>query len=221
MFSKKEDFTNTIQYKLGIRFDDLTSKSYQNINELADFFIEKNKTSKWKTLNFLQTYYHHKSFLEEETNQTLNSNTNLNQILNKHQKTNYFEFLKQHKISPIELSRPNYINTLIIWFPIIGVLGVMLISTYLITKKDWSGWTYLSGLVGIIIWLLIIHLSKPLKTKFNPELFLDYIKSTYVIRYKELSKKELSPQLVKQFIQDELLQLYNKTFSFEENIPND
>ncbi len=221
MFSKKEDFTNTIQYKIGLRFDDLHAESYQSINDLADIFINKDTKAKWKSLNFLNLYYQAKEFLEKETNQTINSTTNLNELLNKEQKQAFISFLNHNQIKPIEFLRPDGINNMIAWFTIFGILVPMLLSTYLVTKLDITGWVYLSGLVGIVIWLIIINLTKPLKTKFNPPTFLDYIKSTYVIRYKTLNQNSLNPQLVKQFINNELQLIYNKSFNFEEKIPND
>ncbi len=221
MFSKKEDFTNTIQYKIGLRFDDLHAESYNSINDLADIFINKDAKAKWKSLNFLNLYYQAKAFLEKETNQTINSNTNLNDLLSKNQKQAFISFLNQNQIKPIEFLRPDGMNNLLAWFPVFGILAPMLVSTYLVTKLDITGWVYLSGLVGVGIWLILINLTKPLKTKFNPPTFLDYIKSTYVIRYKTLSQTDINPELVKQFINDELQLVYNKSFLFEENIPAD
>lgn len=219
MFSKKEDFTNTIQFEIGIRFDDLNAFSYKTINDLAELFINKDKKAKWKSLNFLNLYYQAKQFLEEKTNKTINSDTNLNDVLNKTSKQEFISLLNENQIKPIEFFRPNGLDNILGWFPLFGILGPMLISTYLVTKLDMTGWWYLSGLVGVGIWLLLIVLTKGLKKRFNPSTFLDYIKSTYVIRYKTLSKVKLNEDLVKQFIKDELYKTYHINFSDEQEIP--
>jgi hypothetical protein len=219
MFSKKEDFTNTIQYKIGIRFDDLYENSYNTVNELAQLFINKDKSAKWKSLNYLNLYYKAKHFIEENTNKTINTDTNLNNVLNKKTKKLFIDFLYENKIKPIELFRPNGINNILAWFPVFGILGPMLISTYLVTKLDMTGWWYLSGLVGVGIWLFLIVLTKSTRNKFNPDTLLDYIKSTYVIRYKTLSKVDLNEDLVRQFIKDELKTIYQANFSDVQKIP--
>ena len=219
MFSKKEDFTNTIQYKIGIRFDDLHADSYKNVNELAQLFINKDKSAKWKSLNFLTLYYKAKVFLEDITNKKINSETNLNEILDKTSKHQFIDFLIDNKTKPIELFRPQGLNNGLAWFPLFGILGPMLVSTYLVTKLDMTGWWYLSGLVGLGIWILLIVSTKGSRTKFNPDTFLDYIKSTYVIRYKILSSNDFNEDLVKQFIKDELKAVYQVDFTDNQDIP--
>lgn len=219
MFSKKEDFTNTIQYKIGIRFDDLNAGSYKSVNDLAQLFINKDKSVKWKSLNYLDLYYKAKDFLEKTTHKKINSETNLNDLLDKTSKQQFVEFLKSNQIKPIEFFRPNTLNNILTWFPIVGILGPMLIATYLVTKHELTGWWYLKGLAGLIIWLLLIFVTKSTRTRFNPATFLDYIKSTYVIRYKTLSNVPLNEGLVKQFIKDELYKTYQKDFNDEEEIP--
>jgi hypothetical protein len=219
MFSKKEDFTNTIQYKIGIRFDDLHENSYNTVDELAQLFINKDKSAKWKSLNFLNLYYQAKHFIEDKTNKTINTNTNLNDVLDRTTKQQFIDFLIENNIKPIEFFRPNGINNILAWFPVFGILGPMLISTYLVTKLDMSGWWYLSGLVGIGIWLFLIVSTRGTRKKFNPNSLLDYIKSTYVIRYKTLSQVDLNKDLVRQFIKDELKTIYKIDFSDNQKIP--
>jgi len=219
MFSKKEDFTNSIQYKIGIRFDDLHAESYKSVDDLAELFINKDKSAKWKSLKFLNFYYQSNDFLEKLTHKKITSDSNLNDVLDKNSKLKFIDFIKQNNIQPIEFSRPNGLNNIIGWFPIFGILGPMLVSTYLVTKLDMSGWWYLSGLVGVLIWLFIIQITKNLKNKFAPENFLDYIKSTYVIRYKTLSKTAVNNDFVKQFIKDELKSFFQTDFDDNQEIP--
>ncbi|MGV6862154.1 MAG: hypothetical protein ACWA41_10300 [Putridiphycobacter sp.] len=219
MFSKKEEFTNSIQFRIGIRHDDLTTNSYTTINDLCDFFIQKNNESNWKTLPFLNLFFETEQYLKEELNQDVNFDFNLNDKLDGNQKKAFLDFIESKNIKPIEQSRTNGLNNIIAWFPVFGILGPMLISTYLVTAKDITGWIYLSGLAGLMIWLALIKTTQLSRKRFNPEHLLDYIKSTYTIRYKTLSQNEVNPELVKQFISKELSAIYGKTFDYSEEIP--
>jgi hypothetical protein len=218
MFTKKEEFTNTIQFKVGLRFDDLSAASYQNINELTEIFMKKDLLNKWKTLPFFNFYYDAKQYLENLLNTPIDSEFNIEKRLNSEQKQNFITYITNKNIKPIVFFRPQGLVKLITFFPVIGILVPMLISTYLITAKDFSGWTYLSGLFGLIIWLLLISLTKGLKTHIYPEHFLDYLKSTYVIRYRTLSQEITDVEMVKKFIQEELAKIYGKEFGYDELI---
>ena len=219
MFSKKEEFTNIIQYKIGERIDDLKSTDYDSIDDLANLFERKNDAFNWKTLHFLNIYYVLKENIETLTSQSINSETDLNALLNKKQKKEVIELLKRKDIKPIELSRPSLINKVVFLFPIISILGAMLMSTYLITAKDYSGWIYLSGLLGIVLSLGLFKITSNLKTQFSPNTLLDFAKSTYVIRYKKLSQTPNTKEQLLNFLLEELELVYHKKYSSTESIP--
>lgn len=219
MFSKKEEFTNSIQFKIGERIEDLKPSDYGTIEELGDLFQQKNDEFNWKTLHFLSLYYPIKEKIEAITTKEIHSETDLNSLLNGKEKEELIEFLKSQKIDPIEMSRPKIVNQIVFLFPVLGILGSMLISTYLITAKDYSGWIYLSGLIGIILSLGLFKITEKLKVQFKPNTLLGYVKSTYVVRYKTISRKPHTRQQLIQFLLDELEMIYDKRFDATETIP--
>ena len=219
MFSKKEDFTNSIQSKIGLRIEDLSSKDYNSIQDLAQLFEAKNKDSNWKPLHFLNTLSLMKKSLESITEQSIDSQTNLNTTLNKSQKQEFLNALQSNNIKPIELSRPKTIHQFVFIFPALSIMGSMLLSTYLITAKDYSGWVYLSGLVSIILSLGLFKLTAGLKVYFKPDTLFEYAKSTYVVRHKQLIKNEITTSLITDFLLEELQHFYKKDFSKTDSIP--
>jgi len=219
MFSKKEDFTNNIQYKIGLRIDDLKPSDFKSIDDLSKMFQAKNNESTWKPLHFLNVYYFFKTIIENITKQNIYSNTNLNDCLNKSQQKEFIDLLEKNNIKPIEFSRPQTINKIVFLFPIITIMGSLLLSTYLITAKDFSGWIYLSGLIGLILSAVLFKITAHLKTKFNPETLLNYAKSTYVVRHKSLVKNKYTSQQLSDFMLNELCLEYKKEFSSSDSIP--
>jgi len=219
MFSKKENFTNNIQYKIGLRIDDLKPSDFNSVDDLCDMFQAKNNESIWKPLHFLNVFYLFINTIENITNQTIQANTNLNACLNKSQQKEFINALKKNDIKPIEFSRPKTIKQIVFLFPSIAIIGSLLISTYLITAKDYSGWVYLSGLIGLILSAVLFKITAHLKTKFSPETVLEYAKSTYVIRHKTLVKNEHTPKQLKDFVLSELCLTYKKEFSSSDSIP--
>ena len=220
MFSKKIDFTDDIQYKLGERIEDLKPEDYRTANNLVEFFEIINQKSKWKYLHFLNTYYLIKQKIEDITKHKVNSNSNLNNILNHTQKDELETLLLQNNIKPIERKRPDSIHNLIFLLLPVLVLAPMLISTYLITAKGYTGWIYLSGLVGLIISVIFIKLTKGLKKQMSPKSLLEYAKSTYVVRHKTLINKAHTKAQLTQFICDELEVVFNTKFEGDTIIPD-
>lgn len=219
MFSKKEDFTNIIQFKIGERIDDLQSKDYDCIDDLANLFQKKNDEFNWKPLHFLNTYYFIKAQVEKLTSKSISSETDLNDILDGKQKKELLVILKNNNILPIEMARPKFINQIVFLFPVAAIMGSMLISTYLITAKDYSGWVYLSGLIGILLSIGLFKITSKAKKQFKPSSLLEYVKSTYVIRHKTLSKASNTKEQLIMFLLDELELVYKKKFSSTESIP--
>jgi len=220
MFSKKIDFTDSIQYKLGERFDDLKESDYKTANDLVKLFDAKNKESKWKNLHFLNLYYFMKDGLESITGSKLHSYSNLNDILNADQKIEFEILIKSKGIEPISKSRPSGIRSILFLLPAILILAPLLLSTYFITAKDFSGWLYLSALFGAIITFGFIFITKGLKKQFSPNTLLDYAKSTFVVRYKTLSQHKHSTQQLENFILDELNIEFDKSFEINSIIPD-
>ena len=219
MYSKKDDFTNTIQFIIGVRQESLESKSYQTINDLAEIIQHRNDEQKWKPLHFLNTYYLIKNKVEDLISSPIKSSSNLNEILSKSQRFELMSYLKENNIKPTELTRPKTINQIVFMLPPALIMGALLISTYLITAKDFTGWIYLSGLVAIVISVGLMMLTTKLKTKFIEDNLVEYAKLTYTTRHKSLVDiKNTKAQLI-QFLTDEVENEFGKKLSPTDIIP--
>lgn len=218
MFSKKEDFINEIQFKIGDRFYDTESVDLNSPADFIDLFKKRNDKNTWKGLNFLPIYYSLKSRLNTLGFKDTTSNFDLNS-LNKSQKTDLLDFIKKEIGQPLLLKRPSIINLFVYLFPLFGILGSMLISTYLITVKDYSGWIYVSGLIGFGLSYFFFESTKTLRTVFSPSTILDYSKSFYVVNHKQL-KNDYELKMLESFILEELELLYGKSFQLNDKLPD-
>jgi hypothetical protein len=220
MYSKKEDFTNTIQFLIGERIESLEANSYSTIEELAKLFQDRNDKLKWKALSFLNIFYLIKSKVERLTStENLKSSANINKLLSKSQKMELMAYLKENKIKPPELERPAPFENLIYLFPIPSILGTMLVCTYYITKHDYSGWIYLLGLIGLALSMLLLIGTAPLKNRFKEDNLVDYAKLTYTIKHKVYCQNPNTKEQLIQFLTDELEVAYGKRFLPTEMIP--
>lgn len=220
MYSKKEEFTNTIQFLIGERIEDLESSSYTTIEELSELFQAKSNKTSWKSLHFLVIFYKLKSKIEELTStKSILSSTDLNLVLNKAQKDELVDFMKVNQIRPPEFERPPMIERIVFLFPVPAILGTMLICTYYITKYDYSGWLYLLGLVGVVLSALLIILTAPFRNKFKSSTLVDYAKLTYTIGHKKHVETSNSKAQLLQFLTDELENEFGKRLTPTETIP--
>ena len=219
MDSKKEEFTNTIQFLIGQRIENLEAKSYNTVKELATLLQTENDKKNWKPLHFLSIFYKIKEKIEQLTSNKVKSTTNINQLLNKTQKEELSKYLIESNIKTTELMRPSTLNTIVFLFPVPAIMGTMLICTYFITKHDYSGWIYLSGLVGIALSLTLFLVTAPLRTHFKEDYLVDYAKLTYTIKQKDYCKIPNTTVQLIQFITDELEVVFGQRFSETESIP--
>jgi VIT1/CCC1 family predicted Fe2+/Mn2+ transporter len=220
MYSKKEDFTNTIQFLIGERIESLEANSYSTIEELAKLFQDRNDKLQWKALSFLNIFYIIKSKVESLTSaKDLKSTANINKLLSKTQKTELIAYLKENEIKPPEFERAAPFETLVYLFPVPAILGTMLVCTYYITKHDYSGWIYLFGLVGLALSILLLIGTAPLKTKFKEDNLVDYAKLTYTVKHKVYCQNPNTKEQLIQFLTDELEVAYGKRFMPTEMIP--
>lgn len=220
MDSRKEEFTNTIQFLIGERIENLEANSYSTIEELSQLFQAKSDSLNWKSLHFLNIYYTLKSKIEGLTSkENIRSTTNINKALTKIQKSEFINYLNENEIKPPEFERPATLEKLVYLFPVPAVLGTMLVCTYYITKHDYSGWIYLLGLVGVTVSVLLIVLTAPLKNRFKTDNLLDYAKLTYTIKHKVYCKQPNTKAQLIEFLTDELEVEYGKRFSSTETIP--
>lgn len=220
MYSKKEDFTNTIQFLIGERIENLEASSYSTVEELAEQFQVRNDKLQWKALHFLNIYYVLKEKVESLTSvKKVQSTVNINKVLNKSQKAELMSYLKENDIKPPELERPSPFESLVYLFPVPAILGTMLVCTYYITKHDYSGWIYLLGLVGLVLSVLLVVGTAPLKNRFKENSLVDYAKLTYTIKHKAYCDKPNTKAQLIEFLTDELEVTYGKRFSPTEIIP--
>lgn len=220
MYSKKEDFTNTIQFLIGERIEDLEASSYVNVEELATLFQERSDKLAWKSLHFLPIYNLLKSKVESLTGQTeIKSTLDLNKALNKSQTTELVAYLNENSIKVPEFERPSPLESVVYIFPVPAILGTMLVCTYYITKHDYSGWIYLSGIVGVVLSVLFIKLTAPFKTNFKEDSLVEYAKLIYTLKHKDyVGSPNTRGQLI-DFLTNELEVAYGKRFSPTEVIP--
>jgi len=220
MYSKKEEFTNTIQFLIGERIEDLEASSYSNIEELAQLFQIKNDKLSWKSLHFLNIYYLLKSKIEELVPEgNIKSTTNINKVLSKTQKHELVDYLNNQHIKTPEFERSSPLEKLVYIFPVPAILGTMLICTYYITKYDYSGWVYLFGLVGIGMSVLLLALTVPFRNKFKEDRLVEYAKLIYTIKHKVHVKTPNTRAQLVLFLTNELEVTFGKRFSLTETIP--
>jgi len=218
MYSRKEDFLSQLQYKIGDRWEDIDSEHTESAKSLINFLQSRHNQSKWPFLNFLPFYTNLKSSIEKEIGKNITSSFNLNDLKSE-QRKNIISCIDTEEGINLEMKRPKMIHQFIFIFPLIGILGSMLMSTYLITSKDASGFWYLSGLLGLIISLLLFNMTKKLKSNFSPNLLLDYSKSYFVVNIQVL-KINYSNKMLEKFILDELELHYNESFNLDSKIPD-
>jgi len=220
MHSKKDEFTNTIQFLIGQRIEDLEASSYSNIDELAQLFQIKNDKLSWKPLHFLNIYYSLKLKIEElSSEENIKSTTNINKVLSKTQQHELVDYLNKQQIKVPEFERSSPLENLVYIFPVPAILGTMLICTYYITKYDYSGWVYLFGLVGIVMSVLLLVLTIPLRNRFKEDRLVEYAKLIYTIKHKVFVETPNTHAQLILFLTDELEVEFEKRFSPTETIP--
>ena len=220
MYSKKEEFTNTIQFLIGVRIENLEASSYKTIEDLAKLFQAKNDKVGWKALPFLNIYYTLKSKIEDLTStENIRSTVDVNKLLSKTQKLELIAYLTKNEIKVPEFERPSKLETLVYLFPVPAILGTLLVCTFFITKHGYSGWIYLFGLIGLVVSILLLVATAPLRTKFKEDTLVEFAKLTYTIKYKTyVDTPHNSEQLIR-FLTDEFEVEYGKRFLLNEIIP--
>jgi hypothetical protein len=195
MSTKKEDFIFQLQFDLGDRWPDLEVSSVQTIDALADFILKRNVSSKWHFTRFLPIYQALTNWLKTHTNHTISANFDLNS-LSKVEKKDLLTYIQQSLGTPLTFRRPPALHTLVFVAPVVLILLPMLISTYLVTGLDMSGWVYLSGLLGLGVSLALFALTTPQKALFHPATLLQYSKSFYVINNQQITKDATKAQII-------------------------
>ncbi len=220
MYSKKEEFTNTIQFLIGERIENLEASSYKTIEDLANLFQVKNDKVGWKSLHFLNIYYKIKSKVEDLTSiENIGSTADLNTLLSKTQRLELIEYLNENKIKVPEFERPATLERLVYLFPVFAVMGTMLVCTYFITKHDYSGWIYSFGLIGLALSALFLVTTASLRTKFKEATLVEFAKLTYTIKYKSYAGTPHTTEQLIRFLTDEFEVEYGTRFSLQEIIP--
>ena len=220
MYSKKEEFTNTIQFIIGERIENLEASSYNNIEDLAALFQAKSDKTHWKSMHYFPIYYILKTKVQELLGkENVLASINLNAELNQSQKIELMNHLKDNKIKVPELTRPALLEKLIYLFPLAAVMGTLLICTYYITKYDITGWIYLFGLLGLILSVLLIVLTKPLRNQLKENSLIEFAKLTYAIKHKDHVKNANTKKQLIDFLTNEVEVAFGKRFTPTETIP--
>ncbi len=218
MFSKKEDFLNNLQYEIGDRFNDIENTELNTANDIVSILTQRNEKAPWKFLHFLPVYFFLKSKVEVLTDQNISTDFNLNTLSTEHKRELRIAVEKEYGQS-FEFRRPKLLRNFVFLFPVFGVLGALIVSTYMVTLKDASGWVFLSGLAGIILSLLFFTGTKNFKTKFYPDRLLDFSKSFYVINH-AFTPRQNSKQELENFILEALRERFDDSIGLSDSIPN-
>ncbi len=195
MYSKKEDFLNQLQFELGHRWPNLDLNSVDTIDSIADLITKKHNSSKWPFLRFLPFYFGLKSWIENKTGNKVRSNFDLNN-LSKSDKVEITSFIESNFEKPITFRRPNIIKTIVFLAPLLLVFAPLLISTYLVTAKDFSGWLYISALIGLLLSLALFKITAGIKNSFSPPTLLDYSKAFFVVNNQRIIEDATREDLV-------------------------
>ncbi len=217
MSTKKEDFFSKLQFDLGDRWPELDPNDISTIDQLADFIIKRSKINPWPFLRFLTYFNACQTFLSGLLKQAVSPYFNLNELSVK-EKNAFISFTKAEFGEPLAFRRPKTMRTVVFVFPILAILLPMIVSTYLITAKSYSGWLYLSGLIGLIISIGAFELTKRFKKRIEPDALLEYSKSFYVIHNQKLTEEPSRDQLLDLICQ--IAKSYYKIdFSADSTIP--
>lgn len=216
MVSKKENFIDELQIKIGNQFYRENENHLNTGHDLVEFFLERHQKSNWKFLNFLPFYFETKQEVEAIFKHELDGEFDLNE-LSKSDKASLDKHFDAKYSLNLVLKRPQLLHQFIFIFPLITVLGCLLISTYLITVKDYSGWIYLSALSALLISLALILFTQKMRTKFHPKTILEYCKFFYVIHHQNI-KKEFKRNQLETFILNELTSSYGSSITLNDSI---
>jgi len=208
---RKEDFLNQLQYKIGDRWEDMKSESIQNVNDLKTYILNRNAHSPWAFLDFLPFYFDLKDQVSTMVGSPVNGDFDLNQ-LNMSQRKKLEEFISKRYATPLTLSRPKMLHQFVYLFPLVTVLGSLLLATYLITALDYSGLWYLTAALGLILSIALFEGTKKFKQNFKPATILEYAKAFLVVNHQQYTSHFEEIQL-ENFITEELSSYYNKPFT--------
>ena len=218
MNTKKEIFLNQLQFELGDRWPELNSDDLKTIKQLSDFIRERAKINPWHFLRFIPYFLKAQDRLSGLRGESVNLHFDLN-TLSKNDKSTFLSFTNDEFGAPLTLRRTKPLKTAVFIFPLVIVLLPMLISTYLITVKSFSGWFYLSGLVGLVLSIGLFSITNRLKNRFEPHSLLEYAKSFYVIHNQTLLEDPSEDQLIN-FICQAAKNYFGTDFTADSVIPD-
>ena len=215
MFDRKEDFLNGLRFKIGDRSSEFDIR-VNSAKDLVEFYSLRHQKSLWPFLNFLPVYFKLKTHLEGLIGSDVTTDFNLNSLISS-DKAELDNFLGKEFGHHLEKKRPKSIELFVFIFPVFAILGALLVSTYLITVKEYSGWTYVSGLAGFLISLGLFRFTTGLKTKYHPETLVEFAKAFYVVHHQQITI-EVTQQQIETFVLDELETYFKRPFDLEEEI---
>jgi len=217
MYSKKEDFLNQLQFELGHRWPELEIESVDTIQDILAFILMKAQGSKWPFLRFLPFYFSLKKWLESKTGQNITSQFDLNS-LNKTDKAELTQYITAEYVAPIEFRRPSTLKKVIFLTPLVLVLVPLLLTTYLVTAQNYSGWLYTSALAGLILTFGLFKATNGMKRKFDPPTLLEYSKSFYVIHNQKMTTEASNTEVV-DYLCASAQEFYKQPFEPNTQIP--
>lgn len=117
--------------------------------------------------------------------------TNLNDIFPEENRKDFYLKFSQN----LNLEVPNLIlnkswNKFLNYFGEITILGGLLISAILIIVFDYTKWSLLTPILGIILTTIISKKLEPLRTTIDPPFVLDFIPKLVSLNYSTLSQED-------------------------------
>lgn len=218
MSSKKEDFIFQLQFNIGDRWPDIDLDTIHTISDLAVFIEHRNKVNKWHFLRFLPMYLQVKSWLSKLMSKDISKDFDLNSLSKTH-KAELQQYVEENFGKPLTYRRPTTLHALVFTGPVAFILFPLLISTYLVAAKNFSGWIYLSALVGVLVTLLLFKITEPLKTKYSPNTVLQYCKSFYVVNNQKISE-DPSREMLVTYLCEEAEAFYGNKYTEHSEIPS-
>ena len=218
MNSKKEDFLNQLEFELGHRWSDSDMQSLTTLAELEKCIFKKSDKSKWHFLRFLPIYSQSKKWIEKQIGESVSTQFDLN-TLKTSQKAELIRFLTEKFGKPLAMRRPVFIQKVIYTLPILLIIVPLLISTYLITAKDVTGWIYMSGIIGLLLTIGAFKITESTKKQFSPNTLLEYSKAFYVVNNQSISKNASREDLL-DFLCAAAERFYKQPFTSSSEIPD-
>lgn len=188
------DLLVKIEKTFGISISDHEAEEIETVEELHNTVWGKlDHQNKEKCISQSLFYKIRQYVIDNFKSQKKNFllSTNLNEVFpKKNRKDFYLKFSQNLNIEAPNLTLNESWNKFLNYFGMIIILGGLLISAILIIVFDYTKWSLVTPILGIILTAIISKKLEPLRTTINPSLVLDFIPKLVSLNYSTLSQKD-------------------------------